>query len=1254
MSYDQEEVEDCIFWVNTLTPKEPPIDKIESLFDGSRLIRVLEQLLKKKAPRYFPKAKTLFQIQQNITILLGLIEKSFGRDVTFDVSELSKGSISHFLSLVFFIAKKTDTRVEKKKKNGKVSVGSFFDQKFNREHQMKMETRMKQIDINNEISAISEKIIAGTELKKENEEVLETTHPSITEQQVVEQTVDKVEPKSEETKDEQETANPSTEIKTEILEKKEEEKQELKIEQIQEEKNEEPNHLEMNEEKLDEQKIEEKNEEQKDEQVEVSSIVEEEIAPVEKEIPQVEEQKSVDEIQPPILANKQDDKEVEEVIEIVPKVEEVEVPKVEEKKEENVEELTIKNFIAPELKKQQSILENLPKIEESPQCDFNKDSEHKDERDHVCKTKGDKNEKVEEKMEEVVIIKSPKKVVQIEVPRPIQIDVKIVLEDTQQMDEVKEQKSETETPTLPDSPKECEADIKVKEPSSVESAPIKQEEQLNKEMEERPIHRTPLSKVRKTLQNQSTPTFTIQISPSPSEEVKETPKDESPKEEDVPRAKTPNWAEKMYDPEDVATIQRLCCSVVFRQKIHKTLVQRKHVFTEIIETEKVYVKRLNDFQTLYLPLALSLLQNDKVMKTCSDDIGVILTFNKRLLATMEDIQKANIYGEGIGTVFTKLSYFLKMYSNYINRTDEINECEEKARKRDKKFEAAMMQVRLANHLESFNSYVILPVQRIPRYQLLLKELLKTIHPGHSEYKTLSESLQTLTAVGMSVNEFKRTVENMNTIPQILAKMKYQPPVTPAAAKPSTRFIKFGVLSVVDMESRTKRRSVNCFLFNDFLIITKINATGTLHRGKLVPETLETVLESRKHLVVDAVIGVETYCVLDSPKIDDCPAFVISTSDYGCVQMYCLNEDEKIEWVTALDQQVSSIEDRMVMMKRKTNLDEDLSTQKDTIKNVYNKMKLVTMHGPTRGGYLVLKDSILGLFTSVEDAFKNENVQELYFMKFCSVGFNGENGFTIVQYKPERVETKIEVNNLSMTLLWVFFLRQACLKNWPNSPLNIFERDGFIGIHSADIVHGLQGSVYNQNCCDCGSAVIKCVDLDFGCFLCVKCMKDHKLFGRDPNALGTSMLSVIGDKEPKCMKMLIEKGNVFNNLERTGSIRGSGASPNLLNDRMTFVTKKYGQPTGPQHSASRKDKLRRMSADTLVNKKEEGEMKSEEKPGKDDKSEQSDLCEKIDRVVKEEEMKEAKEKETKEKEAKDVKSPGKSKRKKLDKKEKKKK
>jgi hypothetical protein len=56
-----------------------------------------------------------------------------------------------------------------------------------------------------------------------------------------------------------------------------------------------------------------------------------------------------------------------------------------------------------------------------------------------------------------------------------------------------------------------------------------------------------------------------------------------------------------------------------------------------------------------------------------------------------------------------------------------------------------------------------PVQRIPRYELLITELKKNTTPNHADYTSLEEAQQNIQIIAKSINESKKQAENREKI-----------------------------------------------------------------------------------------------------------------------------------------------------------------------------------------------------------------------------------------------------------------------------------------------------------------------------------------------------------------------------------------------------------------------------------------------------------------------------------------------------------
>lgn len=76
---------------------------------------------------------------------------------------------------------------------------------------------------------------------------------------------------------------------------------------------------------------------------------------------------------------------------------------------------------------------------------------------------------------------------------------------------------------------------------------------------------------------------------------------------------------------------------------------------------------------------------------------------------------------------------------------------------------------------SLESFLIMPMQRITKYPLLLRELLKLSEEGSKDYKCLVEAEQKMKDIVLEANEQTRKVENVNRLMdvQVLAESDWR-------------------------------------------------------------------------------------------------------------------------------------------------------------------------------------------------------------------------------------------------------------------------------------------------------------------------------------------------------------------------------------------------------------------------------------------------------------------------------------------------
>ncbi len=115
------------------------------------------------------------------------------------------------------------------------------------------------------------------------------------------------------------------------------------------------------------------------------------------------------------------------------------------------------------------------------------------------------------------------------------------------------------------------------------------------------------------------------------------------------------------------------------------------------------------------------------------------------------------------------------------------------------------------------SYSHFQVQRIPRYILLLNDLLKHTWPEHVDYGDLRNAVAAMENVAEYINERTRVHESITKITDVEKRLKYGSPEHEPLSIPSRRYIREDWFYLL-VGGKKKDRCL--FLFNDKLIVTR--------------------------------------------------------------------------------------------------------------------------------------------------------------------------------------------------------------------------------------------------------------------------------------------------------------------------------------------------------------------------------------------------------------------------------------------------
>ena len=183
---------------------------------------------------------------------------------------------------------------------------------------------------------------------------------------------------------------------------------------------------------------------------------------------------------------------------------------------------------------------------------------------------------------------------------------------------------------------------------------------------------------------------------------------------------------------------------------------------------------------------------------------------------------------------------------------------------------------------SLPDYLILPVQRVPRYRMLLESLLQYTSPYDPERAVIKKALDSVAVVADSINRAIREHQELEELIRIVRQIKNAPP---NLVVPRRAFIQEGPLIKICRKSPKMR---HFFLFSDCLVYTKrietVNTMYMFHRMVMLSSSHVESVEDRKETK-------NAFQILGKEK-----SFTLCAKD----------PKEKQEWIDAISAAVSKL------------------------------------------------------------------------------------------------------------------------------------------------------------------------------------------------------------------------------------------------------------------------------------------------------------------------------------------------------------
>ncbi|KAL4444533.1 hypothetical protein ABPG74_016826 [Tetrahymena malaccensis] len=200
------------------------------------------------------------------------------------------------------------------------------------------------------------------------------------------------------------------------------------------------------------------------------------------------------------------------------------------------------------------------------------------------------------------------------------------------------------------------------------------------------------------------------------------------------------------------------------QKNLKKAKTRINIIKEIVATEKSYTLKLSIIQNTLKSQMMNILNNQEDILKIFSNIEQILELNRNFLEYIKERADTvyssysfnnkkypvTLYNQQVfdKNIQTKIPFF-KIYIDYLQNFDVSMKLLEKLKEGRKDISDYLRQ--FENEHDSVSSLLILPVQRIPRYELLFKTLLEKTPIDHKDYIWTQICHQQFTQVNQQIN-----------------------------------------------------------------------------------------------------------------------------------------------------------------------------------------------------------------------------------------------------------------------------------------------------------------------------------------------------------------------------------------------------------------------------------------------------------------------------------------------------------------------
>ncbi|XP_029975230.1 faciogenital dysplasia [Salarias fasciatus] len=263
-------------------------------------------------------------------------------------------------------------------------------------------------------------------------------------------------------------------------------------------------------------------------------------------------------------------------------------------------------------------------------------------------------------------------------------------------------------------------------------------------------------------------------------------------------------------------------------EVHKCSEAQKllNIAKELLHTEEAYVKRLNLLDQVFCTkLTEAGIPQDVITGIFSNISSIYCFHDKFLLPEL----KTRITGEWdsnprIGDILQKLAPFMKMYGEYVKNFDRAMDLVNTWTQRSSQFKSVVQNIQkqdVCGNL-TLQHHMLEPVQRIPRYELLLKDYLKKLPDDALDRKDAEKALELISTAANHSNAAIRKMEKMHKLLEVYERLGGEEDIV----NPANELIKEGHIKKMSAKNGTAQDRY-LYLFNNMVLycVPKLRLMG---------------------------------------------------------------------------------------------------------------------------------------------------------------------------------------------------------------------------------------------------------------------------------------------------------------------------------------------------------------------------------------------------------------------------------------------